>query len=131
MHHSMPPPADTSEPVLDARARTSLLLERRRAKVRAKHYSIRTKDAYADWARRFALHFHLRDPTDMDAPEVERFLTSLAVEGNVSASAQNQAKSALFFLYRDVLNIDLEWLSGVTKVKVPKRLPVVLTGAEV
>src|SRR5262249_17845865 len=59
------------------------------------------------------------------------FLTSLAVEGNASASTQNQAKSALLFLYRDVLNIELDWLSGVTKAKVPQRLPVVLTQAEV
>jgi integron integrase len=127
----MPPHSDTCEPASHARARASLLLERVRAKVRAKHYSIRTEDAYADWVRRFIQHFRLRDPRDMGAPEVEQFLTHLAVEDNVSASTQNQAKSALLFLYRDVLSIDLDWLSGVTKAKVPQRLPVVLTEAEV
>ncbi len=60
--------------------------------------------------RPFILHFRLRDPRVIGVPEVERFLTSLAVEANVSASTQNQAKSALLFLFRDVLNIDLEWL---------------------
>jgi len=107
------------------------LLERVRARVRAKHYSIRTEDVYADWVRRFILHFDRRHPKDMGAPEVEQFLTDLAVDGNVSASTQNQAKSALLFLYRDVLSIDLDWLRGVTKAKAPERLPVVLTEAEV
>jgi Phage integrase, N-terminal SAM-like domain len=65
--------------------------------------------------RRFILHFDLREPKDMGAPEVEQFLTELAVDSNVSASTQNQAKSALLFLYRDVLGIDLDWLRGVTK----------------
>jgi integron integrase len=107
------------------------LLERVRARVRAKHYSIRTEDVYADWVRRFILHFDRRHPKDMGAAEVEQFLTALAVDWNVSASTQNQAKSALLFLYRDVLGIDLDWLHGVTKAKAPERLPVVLTEAEV
>ncbi len=107
------------------------LLERVRARVRAKHYSIRTEDVYVDWVRRFILHFDRRHPKDMGAPEVEQFLTNLAVEGNVSASTQNQAKSALLFLYRDVLGVDLDWLQGVTRAKTPERLPVVLTEAEV
>jgi integron integrase len=102
-----------------------------RARVRAKHYSIRTEDVYVDWVRRFILHFDRRHPKDMGAPEVEQFLTDLAVEGNVSASTQNQAKSALLFLYRDVLGVELDWLRGVTRAKAPERLPVVLTEAEV
>ena len=102
----MPPPSKAAGLAPDGR--TSLLLDRVRAKVRAKHYSIRTEDVYADWVRRFVLHFEPCDPKDMGAPEVEQFLTELAVEGNVSASTQNQAKSALLFLYRDVLGVDLD-----------------------
>jgi integron integrase len=107
------------------------LLQRVRAKVRAKHYSIRTEDAYADWARRFVLHSGRKDPRSMGASEVEQFLTDLAVTGNVSASTQNQAKSALLFLYRDVLAIELDWMRAVTKAKAPTRLPTVLSAAEV
>jgi site-specific recombinase XerD len=125
----MPQPSNADRLAADMRA--SALLQRIRAKVRAKHYSIRTEDVYADWVRRFILHFDLRDPKDMGAPEVEQFLTNLAVTGNVSGSTQNQAKSALLFLYREVLGIDLDWLRGVTKAKVPGRLPVVLTEAQV
>jgi len=67
----------------------------------------------------------------MGAPEVEAFLTHLAVAGKVAASTQNQAKSALLFLYREVLGSDLPWLDGVERAKAPKRLPVVLTREEV
>jgi integron integrase len=125
----VPPPSNAERLASDARA--SGLLERVRARVRAKHYSIRTEDVYVDWVRRFILHFDRRHPKDMGAPEVEQFLTDLAVDGNVSASTQNQAKSALLFLYRDVLGVDLDWLHGVTKAKTPQRLPVVLSEAEV
>jgi integron integrase len=107
------------------------LLEQLRARIRTKHYSIRTEDAYVDWVRRFILHFDKRHPRELGAREIERFLTDLAVEGHVSASTQNQAKSALLFLYRDVLGIELEWLRNVTQAKVPRRLPVVLTETEV
>jgi integron integrase len=117
--------------LLAADAPTSGLLERVRARIRAKHYSIRTEDVYVDWVRRFILHFGRRHPKDMGAQHVEEFLTDLAVEGNVSASTQNQAKSALLFLYRDVLGVELDWLTGVTRAKMPERLPVVLTEAEV
>ena len=90
------------------------LLDQLRARIRAKHYSIRTEDAYVDWTRRFILHFDKRHPRDMGSVEVEQFLSDLAVRGNVSASTQNQAKSALLFLYRDVLGQELEWLQNVT-----------------
>lgn len=107
------------------------LLDRVRHKIRLKHYSIRTEKAYVDWVRRF-VHFHgLRHPDGLGAQEVEAFLTHLAVEGNVAASTQNQAKSALLFLYKEVLGLDLPWLDGVTSAKQPRRLPVVLTRAEV
>ena len=106
------------------------LLDRVRAKLRFKHYSIRTETAYTGWIRRF-IHFHgRRHPGEMGKREVEAFLTSLAVERNVSAATQNQALSALLFLYRDVLEIELPWLEDVTHAKKPSRLPTVLTSEE-
>ncbi|MCB5187206.1 integron integrase [Methylobacillus caricis] len=107
------------------------LLEQVRGKIRLKHYSIRTEQAYVDWIKRYILHFDKRHPRDLGAAEVERFLTYLAVEGKVSASTQNQAKSALLFLYKEVLGVELPWLDNVERAKVPKRLPVVLTQDEV
>jgi integron integrase len=84
-----------------------------------------------DWIKRFIWHHGKRHPKDMGAVEVEAFLTYLAVERNVSASTQNLAKSALLYLYKEVLAAELPWLDNVTQAKVPKRLPVVLTQAEV
>jgi len=107
------------------------LLDQVRGKIRLKHYSIRTEQAYVDWIRRFILHFDKRHPSELGAPEVEAFLTHLAVQGRVAASTQNQAKSALLFLYKAVLGLELPWLDDVEKAKAPKRLPVVLTQAEV
>ncbi|QBB72026.1 integron integrase [Pseudolysobacter antarcticus] len=107
------------------------LLDQLRARIRALHYSIRTEDAYADWARRFILFHEKRHPRDMGVAEVEAFLTHLAVERKVSASTQNQAKAALLFLYKKVLQIELPWLSEVVAAKVSRRLPVVLTQREV
>ena len=107
------------------------LLEQVVAKLRVKHYSMRTEKAYVDWIKRYILHHGKRHPKDMGVAEVEAFLTHLAVERNVSASTQNQAKSAILYLYKEVLNIDLPWLDNVTQAKAPKRLPVVLTQAEV
>ena len=103
------------------------LLDRVRERIRVKHYSIRTEQAYVDWIRRFILFHGKRHPQEMGAPEVEAFLTHLAVAGRVAASTQNQAKSALLFLYREVLLIELPWLENVTQASAPKRLPVVLT----
>lgn len=73
------------------------MLDQGRGKIRLKHYSIRTKEAYMDWIKRFVLHFDKRHPADMGAPEVEAFLTHLAVQGRVAAATRNQAKSALLF----------------------------------
>jgi hypothetical protein len=89
------------------------LLDQLRDKIRLKHYSIRTEEAYADWVRRFILHHGKRHPRELGGAEVEAFLTHLAVVGKVAASTQNQAKSALLFLYREVLGIELPWLDGV------------------
>lgn len=107
------------------------LLDQLRERVRVKHYSIRTESAYVDWARRFILFHGKRHPREMGAAEVAAFLTHLAVERNVAASTQNQAKSALLFLYKEVLAIDLPWLDGVESAKASRRLPVVLTPREV
>jgi len=107
------------------------LLDQLRDRIRLKHYSIRTEAQYVQWARRFILFQHKRHPRDMGAREVEAFLTHLAVEGQVAAATQNQALSALLFLYREVLGIDLPWLDGVVRAKRPARLPVVLSGNEV
>jgi len=121
----------SSVPVSPHRLPEPTLLERLRNEVRKKHYSGRTEDAYADWAARY-LRFHsFRDPREMGKEEVEQFLSHLAVERDVAASTQNQALSALLFLYRDVLDIKLDWLDGVVRAKRPKTLPVVLTRDEV
>ena len=89
----------SAEPV----ARPPKLLDRVRHACRVRHYSIRTEEAYHDWAKRFILFHHKRHPQEMGAAEIAQFLTHLAVEGQVSPSTQNQAFSALLFLYRDVL----------------------------
>ena len=102
-----------------------------RERLRVKHYSIRTEQVYVDWIRRYIFFHDKRHPKDMEAADVEAFLTHLAVAGKVSASTQNQAKSALLFLYREVLDIQLAWLDNITQAKAPKRLPVVLTVSEV
>ena len=107
------------------------LLDQVRARIRVKHYSIRTEQAYVDWIKRFIRHFGKRHPKDMGAEEVAAFLSHLAVAGRVSASTQNQAKSALLFLYKEVLALELPWLNKVESAKAPKRLPVVLTRDEV
>ena len=107
------------------------LLDQVVAKMRVKHYSLRTEKSYVDWIKRYIWHFDKRHPKDMGAAEVEAFLTHLAVQRNVSASTQNQAKSALLYLYKEVLGVELPWLDNVTQAKVPQRMPVVLTQAEV
>ncbi|MEQ1674612.1 MAG: integron integrase [Candidatus Nitrotoga sp.] len=107
------------------------MLDQVRDKIRVKHYSIRTEKQYLQWIKRFILFHGKRHPQDMGANEVESFLTHLAVEGSVSASTQNQALSALLFLYREVLGIDLPWMDTMVRAKNPQRLPVVLTRAEV
>jgi integron integrase len=107
------------------------LLDRVRGKLRVKHYSIRTEEQYLHWIKRFILFHDKRHPKDMGAGEVEAFLTHLAVRGKVAASTQNQAKSAILFLYKHVLETELPWLDNVTQAKTPQRLPVVLTHKEV
>lgn len=107
------------------------LLDQVVSRLRVKHYSLRTEKSYVDWIKRYIWFHDKKHPRDMGAPEVEAFLSHLAVERNVSSSTQNQAKSALLFLYKEVLEIDLPWLDNVTQAKVPKRMPVVMTKSEV
>ena len=107
------------------------LLEQVRDRIRARHLSYRTEKTYLYWIRRFIRFHKMRHPRDMAAPEIEEFLTSLAVVNKVSAATQNQALAGVLFLYRDVLEFDLPWLANVVRAKLPQHLPVVLTRQEV
>jgi len=106
-----------------------LLVQVRNA-IRTRHYSIRTEQAYCGWIRRFAVFRGKRHPAEMSAAEVEAFLTHLAADGQVADATQNQAKAALLFLYREVLDVEPPWLANVRQAKVPAHLPVVLSRDE-
>ena len=108
-----------------------LLLDSVRDKIRLKHYSIRTETAYVEWVRRFVVFHQKRHPRELGPEHVEAFLSYLAVQRNVAASTQNQAKSALLFLYKEVLGSQLPWLDNIETAKRPQRLPVVLTRTQV
>lgn len=107
------------------------LLDEVRSRLRVRHYSLRTEQAYIGWIRRFIHANGKRHPRDLGGREVEAFLTRLATRDNVAAGTQNQALSALLFLYREVLQQDLPWMSDVVRARRPRRLPVVLTRDEV
>jgi site-specific recombinase XerD len=107
------------------------LLDQVRAACRVRHYSLRTEDAYAAWVKRFVLFHGKRHPRELGAADINAYLTHLAVEGNVAASTQNQAFSALLFLYKCVLHVEPGRIEGVIRAKRPERLPVVLTRDEV
>ncbi|WP_071872440.1 integron integrase [Atopomonas hussainii] len=107
------------------------LLEQMREQIRLRHYSIRTESVYTEWVRRFIRFHKYRHPLELGGPEVEAFLTHLAVRRDVSVSTQNQALSSILFLYQKVLHVELPWLENVVRAKRPQRLPVVLTRAEV
>ena len=109
----------------------SRLLDQMREILRVHHYSIRTEEAYLEWVKRYILFHNKRHPSDMGEKEVSAFLTYLAVKKHVSASTQNQALSAILFLYNEVLNHRLDWLDDVVRAKRPRNLPVVLTKQEV
>lgn len=121
--------AGDSEGVTAAKA--PRLLDQVRARLRLKHYSVRTEQAYVGWIRRFILASGKRHPREMGVAEVESFLSALATEGRVAAGTQNQALSALLFLYREVLAIELPWMETVVRAKRPQRVPVVLSRDEV
>jgi integrase len=101
-----------------------------RDQIRTLHYSIRTEEAYLKWIRQFILFHGKRHPNDMGALDVSRFLSHLAIERNVAASIQNQALSALLFLYREVLGKPIDWVDDVERTRKPQRLPAVFTREE-
>lgn len=105
------------------------LLDQVQEGLQVRHYSLRTEQAYLHWIKRFILFHGKRDLCEMVAPEVEAFLSDLAVRQNVSASAQNLDLAAVLFLYRGVLLVDLPWLENVVRAKKPRRLLVVLNRA--
>ncbi len=107
------------------------LLQQVRNRIQRLNYSYRTEQAYAYWIRQFILFSGKRHPREMGKEEVERFLTYLATQRRVSASTQNQALSALLFLYQQVLKIEIGWVEDVVRAKRPSRVPVVLTRPEV
>ncbi len=121
----------TPVPDKDDTATKPRLMDDVRSRIRTKHYSLRTEQAYTHWIKRY-IYFHgKRHPVEMGAAEVEAFLSSLAVDRQVAASTQKQALAALLFLYREVLGVDLPWLDGITRAKQRVHVPVVLTQAEV
>ncbi len=107
------------------------LLDQVRDVLRLKHYSIRTEESYIQWIKRYIFFHNKTHPRDMGEKQISAFLTHLAVDKNVSASTQNQALSALLFLYKAVLGQDLAWITDVVRAKRPKRLPVVMSREEV
>lgn len=107
------------------------LLDRVREALHTRHYSRKTEKAYVAWIRRFIVFHGKRHPREMGAAEVTRYLSSLATAGRVAASTQNQALSALLFLYREVLQIEMPWLDDIVRARRPIRLPEVLTRDEV
>ncbi len=107
------------------------LLDRMRAVLRTRHYSIRTEDAYVQWVKRFILFHGKKHPSEMGSEEINEYLTHLAVERHVSASTQSQALAAILFLYRDVLGEEVPWLTELVRAPRRERAPVVLTREEV
>jgi integrase len=112
------------------------LLDQARDRIRDMHYSLKTEKAYLYWARFFIRWSAtqpggMRHPRDMGVQEVEAFLSMMANERKVSASTHNQAPSAVLFLYREVLSIDLPWLNNIGRPQQSKRIPSVLTKDEV
>jgi integron integrase len=120
---SLPAPSTSS-------SRPRLVDEVRRC-IRYRHYSYRTEQAYVEWTRRFVRFLGMRHPREMGGGEVVAFLDHLANERDVAASTHNQALSALLFLYRDVLGVELPWVGDIARPRRPQRLPVVLTREEV
>jgi integron integrase len=112
-------------------AKKPRLLEQVRQASRARHFSRRTEDAYTGWIRRYVIFHGRRHPSELGTEAIASFLTWLATERNVSASTQNQAASALLFLYHEVLGIPVAPAHGVLRPRKPRRLPVVLSRAEV
>jgi integron integrase len=118
------PPANPAEPD------PPRLFDVLRHRVRFRHYSRRTEDAYVYWVRRYVVYHGKRHPREMGPEQVAAFLSSLANDRHVAPATQNQALAALLFLYKEVLRIDLPWLHTIARAKRERRIPVVLTRAE-
>lgn len=114
-----------------AQPRPGALFDSIREACRLRHYSIRTEQQYVHWAKRFILYHGKRHPSELGATAIESFLSDLALRKQVAASTQNQALSAIVFLYREVLRHDPGWIEGMVRAKQPQKLPVVLSEAEV
>src|SRR5436190_7632936 len=124
-----PPTAERGrrrDPSLDPR-----LMEQVRDRLRMKHYSLRTEQAYLQWIRRYVEACGRQHPKNLGRVEIEAFLTGLAVREKVSPSTQSQALAALLFLYREVLGADLPWMENIVRARPSGRLPLVLTQSEV
>jgi hypothetical protein len=106
------------------------LIDQLRSAIRLRNYSPRTEEAYWHWIKKFILFHNKRHPNDMGEPEITAFLSHLAVDRKVTASTQNQALSALLFLYKEVLKRPLEWMDNIQRAKKPSRLPLVFTKEE-
>jgi integron integrase len=122
---------DRNAPQAQAAAPRPKLLDQVRQAIRARHYSKQTEKSYVDWIKRFIFFHGKRHPLEMGEPEINQFLTDLAVNKNLSASTQNQALSAILFLYQQVLKKEFQWIEPAVRAKKPERLPVVLTDQEV
>ena len=107
------------------------LMNQVRNTIRTHHYSLRTEQTYLHWIKRYILYHNKRHPREMGKPEISDFLSYLAVKKHVSASTQNQALSALLFLYKKVLVLEIDWIDDVVRAKRPVRLPVVLSREDV
>jgi len=132
-NRTSPVPARTGDSLLSCppdRPKPKLLDQLREA-LRSRHYSRRTEQTYCHWVKRFIFFQHVRHPAEMAEPEMNQFLTHLAVKEHVSASTQNQALSALLFLYRYVIGREVGDLGEVIRARKPTRLPVVMTRDEV
>lgn len=135
-HSAMAAPLDARRPGLTAvptqgNGSPPKLLDRVRDAVRTRHYSRRTEEAYIGWIRRYIVFHRKTHPTQMGASEISQFLTWLAVQRRVSASTQNQALSALLFLYKEVMRVEIGAVPPVVRARTPDRLPVVLSREEI
>ena len=130
LQSSSTPTAQSRPPASASGAHPPRLLHQVRDLIRARHYSLRTEQTYLHWIKRFILFHGKRHPRHMGIEQVESFLTALATENNVAANTQNLALSAILFLYRDVMGVELPWLGNVVRAKKPQRLPTVLTPVE-
>ena len=124
-----PPPPDYSSP--GPPQPPLRLLDQIRREIRTRHYSRRTEETYVHWVRRYVRFHDRRHPRELGAEHVTAFLSALANDHHVAAATQNQALAALLFLYKAVLAIELPWMNEIARARRPRRLPVVLTSAEV